>query len=154
MPAYDSGPRQMRATKILRAKDSTYSTPFERPHTISTAYERSASRPVLTSETYMAPELCHHPQLQSHRPQSTYIGGSSTGNDNPYAVPCLVPKRRQVQSGEVKVADIYARPSLVSGTGYRTPNIRPLPVATPTVPDFGTGQQPCESMYSVAFVLI
>lgn len=146
LPAYDSGSRQMRGAKLMRAKDTTYSAPFERPHTISTAYERSASRPVLTSETYMAPELCHHPQLQSHqhRPQSTYIGGSSssTGNDNPYAVPCLVPKRRQVQSGEVKVADIYARPSLVSGTGYRTPNIRPLPVATPTVPDFGTGQQP------------
>lgn len=152
--AYDVGPHQHRGPKLLRAKDAGHSTHYDRPHTISTAYERSTSRPIITSETYMAPDLCHPSSVQQqqqphHRPQSTYIGGSGGGaNDNPYAVPCIVPKRRPTQSGDTKVADIYARPSLVLGTGYRTPNIRPLPVATPTVPDFGTGQQQGEKVTS------
>lgn len=147
--AFDIESQQQRAPLVMRARDpSGHSAHFDRPHTISTAYERSSSRPTITSETYMAPDLCRPPSLQPHqhhRPASSYAGNAgslSRGDDNPYAVPCVIPKRRPTQSGDVKVADIYARPSLVSGTGYRTPNIRPLPVATPTVPEFGTGQQP------------
>jgi len=39
-----------------------------------------------------------------------------------------------MSAGGAKVADIYARPALV---GARSGSVRALPVATPTVPDFG-----------------
>lgn len=107
------------------AKEIRYLDPTSligsRPHTISYVRERSYTRPLLTAETYEA-----------------FGGMSGQANGSPYAVPCIIPKRRSTQVGSEKVADIYARPSLAqSHGGYRTPNIKPLPVATPTVPDSG-----------------
>ena len=50
---------------------------FERPHTISTAYEKTHSRPAITSQTFEPPDK----------------GQSQTApvTPSPYAVPCIVP---------------------------------------------------------------
>lgn len=65
-------------------------------------------------------------------------------------MPCIVPKRRDTNApGGAKVADIYARPSLVAGN--RASSARVLPVATPTVPDYPpTGQSPPSMSAAVA----
>ena len=65
-------------------------------------------------------------------------GISGRANVNPYAVSCIIPKRRSTQVGSVNVADIFARPSLAqSHGGYRTPNVKPFPMVTPTLSDSG-----------------
>jgi len=120
-----------------------------RPHTISSAYERTShSRPVLSADIFMPP-----PSNGQSRPPSVHgtLNTSSSTNASPYAVPCIVPKRRDTSvTGGVKVADIYARPSLV---GARASSARVLPVATPTVPDMPGGVNACESPLPVAAAL-
>jgi hypothetical protein len=109
-----------------------------RPHTISSAYERTShSRPALSADMFVPP-----PSTTQSRPPSVHGSINSAGSNNasPYAVPCIVPKRRDTSvTGGVKVADIYARPSLV---GARASSARVLPVATPTVPDMPSGTIP------------
>lgn len=114
----------------------------QRPHTISSAYERSAhARPSLTADTFTPPQLLMLPSGVSasrSRPPSVHgalpLTGPPASSASPYAVPCIVPKhRRDMSAGGAKVADIYARPALV---GARSGSVRALPVATPTVPDF------------------
>ena len=112
------------------------STVDQRPHTISSAYERTAhARPSLSADTF-TPLTSGGPTSRS-RPPSIHGGLPSTGppsSASPYAVPCIVPKhRRDMSAGGAKVADIYARPALI---GSRSNSIRAVPVATPTVPDF------------------
>lgn len=117
------------------------STADQRPHTISSSYERfGSSRPSLTADMFTP-----LPSGVQNRPPSMHgtIGTSSAATSaSPYAVPCIVPPKRRdtnVQSG-TKVADIYARPSLI---GVRGGSARVLPVATPTVPDMpGEVQSP------------
>ena len=50
---------------------------LERPHTISTAYERSHARPALTAHTFEAPATSQ----------------TAPATPNPYAVPCIVPTK-------------------------------------------------------------
>ena len=106
-----------------------------RPHTISSAYERSShSRPALSADIFVP-----FPSSSQSRPPSMHatLNSSSSSSASPYAVPCIIPKRRDTSvTGGVKVADIYARPSLV---GARASSARVLPVATPTVPDMPSG---------------
>ena len=112
----------------------------QRPHTISSAYERSVhARPSLGADTFTPMPMAGSgvPASRS-RPPSIHGGLPSTdpssSSTSLYAVPCIVPKhRRDMSAGGAKVADIYARPALV---GARSGSVRALPVATPTVPDF------------------
>ena len=110
-----------------------------RPHTISSAYERSVhTRPSLSADTFTPLSIASSvgPSSRS-RPPSIHGALPSSGpptSASPYAVPCIVPKhRRDMSAGGAKVADIYARPALV---GARCGSVRALPVATPTVPDY------------------
>jgi len=110
----------------------------QRPHTISSAYERSVhTRPSLGADTFTPmPIAASSVPASRSRPPSIHGGlpSSDPSSASPYAVPCIVPKhRRDMSAGGAKVADIYARPALV---GARSGSVRALPVATPTVPDF------------------
>jgi len=116
------------------------STVDQRPHTISSAYERSVHmRPSLGADTFTPlPMTSSGVPASRSRPPSIHGGLPSvdpqSSSASPYAVPCIVPKhRRDMSAGGAKVADIYARPALV---GARSGSVRALPVATPTVPDF------------------
>jgi len=115
------------------------STVDQRPHTISSAYERSVhTRPSLGADTFTPlPIATSGVPASRSRPPSIHGGLPSAdlqASASPYAVPCIVPKhRRDMSAGGAKVADIYARPALV---GARSGSVRALPVATPTVPDF------------------
>jgi len=117
----------------------------QRPHTISSAYERAAhSRPSLAADTFTPlPTATSGGPTSRSRPPSIHGTLPSTGppsSASPYAVPCIVPKhRRDTSAGGAKVADIYARPALV---GARSGSVRALPVATPTVPDFAGSLSP------------
>ena len=111
--------RLLRANKVLQSKDYSQTLPMERPHTISSAYERSFARPIITSETYMPPDSSTL-QQQGYRPQSTCSGSgtlSSASSSNPYAVPCIIPKRRQTQVGDCKTADIMRAHRLFQAKG-------------------------------------
>jgi len=120
---------------------SVLSTTDQRPHTISSAYERSAhARPSLSADTFTPlPAATSVGPTSRSRPPSVHGGplpsaGTPPSSASPYAVPCIVPKhRRDASASGAKVADIYARPALV---GARAGSVRALPVATPTVPDF------------------
>ena len=115
------------------------STVDQRPHTISSAYERAGhARPSLGADTFTPLPITQSGGATSRsRPPSIHGGLPLAGppsSASPYAVPCIVPKhRRDMSAGGAKVADIYARPALV---GARSGSVRALPVATPTVPDF------------------
>ena len=119
-----------------------------RPHTISSAYERSSHlRPVLSADIFVQPPS----NVQSRPPSVHGTLNTSSNSSSPYAVPCIVPKRRDTSvTGGVKVADIYARPSLV---GARASSARVLPVATPTVPDMPGGVGAYESPLPVVAAL-
>lgn len=119
---------------VIRSISTASSSADNRPHTISSAYERTGhSRPALSADIFTP-----FPSSVQNRPPSVHGTISTTcSSASPYAVPCIVPKRRETSAtGGVKVADIYARPSLV---GARASSARVLPVATPTVPDFPGG---------------
>jgi len=121
------------------------STLDQRPHTISSAYERAVhSRPSLAADTFTPlPTATSGCPTSRSRPPSIHGTLPSAGppsSASPYAVPCIVPKhRRDTSAGGAKVADIYARPALV---GARSGSVRALPVATPTVPDFAGSLSP------------
>ena len=76
---------------------------YERPHTISSAYERHA-RPALTAQTFEPPEghkleqqqqiqQNQNQQLQQTQQRSTCQTAPSTPSPSPYAVPCIVPPK-------------------------------------------------------------
>ena len=108
------------------------STLDQRPHTISSAYERAVhSRPSLAADTFTPlPTATSGCPTSRSRPPSIHGTLPSAGppsSASPYAVPCIVPKhRRDTSAGGAKVADIYARPALV---GARSGSVRALPVA-------------------------
>lgn len=85
--------------------------PGDRPHTISSAYERNHNRPSLTAQTFEPPERRVHTEPPT---------------PSPYAVPVLVPGLKPPSSGSGE----YQRPPMVG------PKPRARPVALPTVPDF------------------
>ena len=93
----------------------------------------TSQEPILDLDRCQGNPGSHKPDCFSVR--TPYL---SSGWANPYAVPCIIPKRKSIQVGSEKAADIFDRPSLTqSHGGYRTPNIKPLPVAIPTVSDSG-----------------
>ena len=101
---------------------------LERPHTISTAYERSHARPALTAHTFDAP------------PPTTSQTAPAT--PNPYAVPCLVREGNKSDPNMTTKSQkiVYERSASV-GTTYtppRTPTIikKGRQVQAPMVPDF------------------
>jgi len=143
-PDSDQWP-EMESANTNQPLASVPSTVDQRPHTISSAYERAShTRPCLAADTFTPlpaamsgvggggsrsrPPSVHGAPLPSSGPPSSSAASL-------YAVPCIVPKQRRDTSaaGGAKVADIYARPALV---GARSGSVRALPVATPTVPDF------------------
>ena len=126
------------------AKPDPTGLPFERPHTISTAYERHA-RPALTSQTFEPPD-----PVTIERPNSLTVpptpsmyavptliehpdGPRDPVGQSPYAVPCIVPQTKR----DSKVLE---------GPGSRLPPPAPGPkprmkvVAPPVVPDFNSNQ--------------
>ena len=94
----------------------------DRPHTISTAYEKSHARPPLTAQTFEPPE-------QSVMLEQT----SSDGSVSPYAVPCIVPPSdKKKETIYAKMADIKPPPP--------GPKMRARPVRAPVVPNFNLSQ--------------
>lgn len=86
----------------------THLSANERPHTISSGYERSHSRPMVTSQTFEPPSVL---PVRSRPSSSVYAVPTGHGH---------------------RTADIYARPMLC---GRRVlPGAGPQPVAPPTAP--------------------
>ena len=104
---------------------------MDRPHTISSAYERTHSRPALSAHTFEPPE-----HLRDHPPAQT-----APTSPSPYAVPCIIPPK---QAREPKIYESLKNletSKIYDSTIYdRPPSVGPKPkgkaVAPPTVPDF------------------
>lgn len=98
-----------------------------RPHTISTAYEKSSNRPMLTSETFEPPTSLDEAQTTPSTP-------------NPYAVPCVMPAVHSAPalsqySCLVKQPGMARPPSLPPPPLGPKPPSRAKPVAPPTIPN-------------------
>ena len=91
---------------------------LERPHTISTAYERIHHRPALTSQTFEPPDgALQHSQTAPPTP-----------SPSPYARPVISQGRPQ----SLRDSRYCDRPPV-------GPKPRAKPVAPPMVPNFGSG---------------
>ena len=101
---------------------------LERPHTISTAYERSHARPPLTTHTF--------------EPPLPTTSQTAPATPNPYAVPCLAPEgnKSDPNMSTKPVTKIYERSASVGAapTMPKTPTTakKGRHVAAPVVPDF------------------
>ena len=102
-PSHYSGPPSTSASTWsnwpdpphVQAKPDPTGLPFDRPHTISTAYERH-TRPALTAQTFEPPDSTQllDPQSQSQQlaqtPQSRPSSQTAPSTPSLYAVPSLV----------------------------------------------------------------
>ena len=101
----------------------------DRPHTISTAYERSHTRPPITAQTFEPPD---HPRLLEQK--------SSAASASPYAVPCIVPpsnaQQQQQQQQQAQYAALSRDKMADIKPPHPGPKMRARHVVPPMVPDF------------------
>lgn len=169
-PSHYSGPPQTSAStwsnwpdppnQPARPGSASLTLPFDRPHTISTAYERHA-RPALTAQTFEPPEVsqvdrpvsatapstpspyavpvtqekpAHHLSRHDQAHMAIYASASSTTTTtSPYAAPCIVPPPRP----EMKVGETVGHKPPAPPPG---PKPRIKAVSPPVVPDFNSSQ--------------